>query len=293
MISKRFHIFLVLILLLSCFENKSVETAAAYEEEQPGLINTDLLKNEIVKILNDEYSNYAVYIYDLKNKIEIGINQTDIFYPASICKIPYAILILKDIDSGVLSFDDTIRLENSTVAYSFDYMANLPLNKDYEIEFYLSNLIQKSDNTAMMIIEKFLGGTDTVNERFKTELGITNFFRDPHTATALEIGKILKAIYYRTILSDSSSEYLLNLMRNPLPEYQDRIPAGLPEGIEAAHKIGQLSFPEGLVYEDAGIVFGDKTDYILVLLNKEVNKTEAVDKITRISSVVYGFFNQQ
>lgn len=198
-----FTIALLILLLENCFENnKSTETNSSFEEYAAcNTLISENLESEILSIIKNEYKNYAVYIYDLNNGDEVKINSSEVFYPASICKIPYAVLILKDIDSGILNFNDTILLERATIAYSYDYM------------------------------------------------------------------------------------------ENTLPEHQDRIQEGLPEGVETAHKIGQLSFPEGMVYQDAGIIFGENTDYILVILNRAVNKNEAIEKITKISSIVYYIIN--
>lgn len=53
---------------------------------------------------------------------------------------------------------------------------------------------------------------------FKNELDITNFFRDLHTKTAKEVGRILTGLYNYTLLSKESSTYLINLMKNALPK---------------------------------------------------------------------------
>ena len=64
-----------------------------------------------------------------------------------------------------------------------------------------------------------------------------------------------------------------------------KIPAGLPEGIESANKTGELSGIEN----DAAIVWGENTDYILVIMN-DYNYI-GTQPVADLSEMIYGLLN--
>jgi beta-lactamase class A len=65
--------------------------------------------------------------------------------------------------------------------------------------------------------------------------------------------------------------------------WEDRIPAGVPEGIRVSHKVGT----EIGVLADAGIVFAPKP-YVLVIMSKDVLEKEAKQALPEISRVIWG-----
>jgi len=64
--------------------------------------------------------------------------------------------------------------------------------------------------------------------------------------------------------------------------WEERIPAGVPEGVRVSHKVGT----EIGVIADGGIVFAPKP-YILVIMSKDVIEKEAKELLPRISGLIY------
>lgn len=226
------------------------------------------LENEITKILGDQEGKYAIYVYDLKRGQGFGINEEEIFYPGSTSKLPYAIITLKDVDSG---------------KYLLSY-----------VDFKLNSLIIHGSNTAMMDLEGMLGGNSVYNERVKNELGVDNIFRYPHVVQASDLGRLYIGIYHQEYLSESLNNYLLNLLLNTGPNYDNRIKQGLPveRGVTFAHKTGWVTTTGGgEAYNDSGIVYGEMTDYVIVVLDKNINKNDAIAMMKPISETVYDALN--
>jgi beta-lactamase class A len=252
------------------------------------------LKQQIQSVIAEEDVKYGIYIKNLKTNQVISINPNDTLPPASIYKVPLAILVLRDIDAGKLKLDQTFTLKSKNKTYTTDSMYYLPTGKAYPIETYLNYLIVNSDNTAMTSLEDLLGGVEKINQRLKTELGVKNFFRIPHETEAAEVGKVFEGIYAQSFLEKETNDFLLNLLKHTASHLQDRIPAGVPasEGIEVAHKIGYISTGAGASFEDAGIVYSPKADYVIVTLNQDVREDEARIKIQEISRLTYKFFSE-
>lgn len=77
---------------------------------------------------------------------------------------------------------------------------------------------------------------------------------------------------------------MLNLMLKQ--ERRWKIPAGLPSGVKSANKTGETDSYQ----HDAAIVFGKKTDYVIVVFSR-VGEYSGINGIKKISRMVYDYLN--
>jgi beta-lactamase class A len=255
--------------------------------------NLESLNQQILSILSNEQDLYAFYIYDLKNNKELSHNETISKPPASISKIPYAILTLRDIQSEKHSLDSTYPIQESYKPYETDGMYFYPNGSQVKLSEYLERLITQSDNTAMEHLEAHLGGYEEVNRRIKDELGLENLTKYPHETNAENVKEMFKKIYFQEYLDEEHNEYLLNLLMNTDSRFDDRIVEGVANKPDAkvAHKIGQIDTDNGQTYHDAGIIYGKNTDIIIVVLNEDIDPQKAKTKISDITKLVYETLN--
>ena len=226
------------------------------------------LEKDVEAILGNQKPHYAVYVYDLKREQSFGINEEEIFAPGSTSKLPYAIIALRDVDKG---------------RYSRSY-----------VDPILTKLIIHGSNTAMMELESMLGGNSAYNARVRNELKVDNIFRYPHNVQASDLGRLYIGIYHQEYLSKSSNDFLLYLLLNTGPSYDNRIKQGLPKdkGVKFAHKTGWVTTaPSGEAYNDSGIVYGEETDYVIVVLDKNIDRNAAIVMMKPISEKVYKALN--
>lgn len=255
-------------------------------------IDIAALYSQINTVMGRNANSVAYSILDTERDITLEHNAEELFLPASITKLPYALLVLHDIDQGKYSLNDTIPVSARNKAYESDEMYFIANGTELTIQEYLEYLIQESDNTAMTHLEDFLGGYETFKTRVKNELGIDTFWRFPNegtTATGLEI---LKIIYGSEYLTQKSRGFLIDTMINTNEKYHNRIKAGVAEPSKVAHKIGNLVSDFGLAISDAAIVFGASTDLLIVIMTKDmINETIAAEIIAEITELVYTFTN--
>jgi beta-lactamase class A len=258
----------------------------------PKPLPVDAIKARISQEIGDEIRNVSYYIHDTNREQSITWQETEVFIPASITKIPYALLLLRDIDSGTRSLDDVFPVSDGLKAYPTDEMYSLPAGTQLTLQDYLEYLIKYSDNTAMTHLEYVLGGYTQVQTRIKEELDIESFFRDPSEGTAHDAFKLLHNIYNEVYVTSSSNLLLIELMSDSLPRYDNRIVAGSPKNAQVAHKIGNLVSENGLVVNDAGIVFGEHNDIIIVVMTKDmINETRGSEIIETITSIATSELN--
>ena len=167
-----------------------------------------------------------------------------------------------------------------------------------QVDADVHSMITISDNSASNRLTKLLGGGDAVKgmdavNAFAKSLGCTHtelnrlMLEDnglQNYVSAADCAAILKAIYTGTCVNAEYSAIMLEHLKEQ--QVNNRIPAGIPNGTEVAHKTGDLS---GLSCGDVGIVLGPKTDYIIcVICNDPYTDSGAAAKIVEISQQVYG-----
>ncbi len=94
-------------------------------------------------------------------------------------------------------------------------------------------------------------------------------------------------LYSGTLVSPSSSQRFMDLLKDQ--RVNNRLPQGLPAGTVIAHKTGDL---DGVVH-DAGIVYGPKTDYIVVVTSGPWNTPgNAPSMFADLSQKLWNYFEQ-
>lgn len=189
----------------------------------------------------------------------------------------------------------------------YDAIESKELERTQEIEDLMYNMICYSSNPDANRLLALLGngsyeqGIEKVNQYIDREefTGSTheyNGFNDSSTildsehfnqVSAKDCGILLEQIYRRTFGSRTVCNEIEELMLNQNTRY--KIPAGLPEGIAVGNKTGEMDTVEN----DAAVIYGEKSDYILCILSSDWDsKNEAITHIAELSSVVYDFFSE-
>jgi beta-lactamase class A len=254
--------------------------------------NTQLssLKSQITDILGEEIDKYGVFVSTSSTNI-LDINGDNLIVPASVSKIPIAVMVFRDIDIGKYDLKKTLPVLDSNKAYESDALWSYQNGTELTIEEYLKKMLQNSDNTAMNTLERSFGGYEVVNQRLKDEFGVEDFSRNPYRSKSNSVGKLLSQIIFGDVLSGESRSKLIAIMSDIPDQFQDRIASGVPKGIKVAHKIGQDRTEFGYSYNDAGIVFGQKKSFVIVILNQGVDEEIAISKIRKITEITYAYLN--
>jgi len=110
---------------------------------------------------------------------------------------------------------------------------------------------------------------------------------DKYTS-ASDVAKLLVRLYNKELLSPNSSTAFIDLLKQQ--KVRDRLPRGLPAGTVMANKNGELY---GYMH-DAGVVYGAKAEYIIVLMTGEwANPTaQSLPIFKQVSQDVWGFLAQ-
>jgi beta-lactamase class A len=203
------------------------------------------------------------------------------FVAASLYKLGVLLRVESLVDSGTLSYDDTITIEDEdvTVDGSNEYPGTV-----LTIDQALEEMITYSDNGAALALLRVYGA-HAANAALAAA-GIAGFHvaendDEDHVVTARAVGTFFDLLATRRLLSSAASERMLaRLERQTI---NDRLPRDLPDDVAVAHKTGDLV---GLIH-DAGLIGTPSGPRIAVVLTSGGTEADAKDLIARIGADVY------
>ena len=261
---------------------------AAWQELQ------ERVKSEISRFKGET----AIIIKNLETGWEFSHDRDKLFPAASLTKVPLMAASFLAAEQGRIRLDRKIALKSSDKLTGSGSLKNMPAGVTFSVERLIGLMIYDSDNTATNIVTNLVG-IDYLNKAFKgfglknTKLSrkIADYkLRDKgveNYTTADDMNLLLEKMYTGRLVNKNISEQCMRLLK--LTRANDRIPRYLPDEITVAHKTGL----ERGVCHDAGIVFTNNGDFIIVALTSHSNPNSNSSKefIARVSLLAYEYFD--
>jgi beta-lactamase class A len=241
----------------------ATEIAAALVAEDRALVQT------VSQFVASAGAPTFIVVKDLKTGA-VSTNASDTpLTSASLYKLFVAHGIYSMIDNGKLKLTDRVPGTSSSVNEC------------------LTAMITVSDNTCGEALQAVLGVEQYDTALHQYGFSHTSFGASPNATSAGDVALLLERLYNGTLLGPSSSEQFLGLLK--AQRVNNRLPQGLPAGTTIAHKTGDL----GNFTHDAGIVYGPKTNYLVVLMSGPWNNVNAAPaKFAELSQKLYAQLNQ-
>lgn len=295
-----FLCFLITLLLLSILqilarvnetrENTVLSTIVSPLESVIDEVRRSSKLPEIVEeVLEGEDGKYAVYIENLKTGEVYEKNSSEQFASASLYKLWVMGETYRQIINGRVLKNRVMSDDVAKINERFNIATEAAELKEGEISMTvdeaLYDMIANSDNYSALLLSQTIRLSNVTD--FMEEYGYEDSHLDPPTTTASDIARFYRQLYNKDIINDAVSTEMMALLKDQT--WNDRIPKYLPEDIVIAHKTGEL---DG-VKHDAGIVFTDQGDYIIVLLSDTDSQQNAAEVEARISEAVYEYFKNQ
>ncbi|MDH7944990.1 class A beta-lactamase-related serine hydrolase [Pseudohongiella sp. SYSU M77423] len=175
------------------------------------------------------------------------VGSTESYPPASTIKMLLIATLMQQVDSGMLSLEDTTVVVQDDIVGGYGEIQNEPVPNEVTLRRLADLTVTVSDNTATNVLVDVVG-YDAM-QRLADELGlkIMQFGRKMFEAatppekenyiTAEDSIQLLKAIYDGSFLSDESRQTIIDWMS--AQTVKTKIGAGVPEGTPIAHKTGE------------------------------------------------------
>lgn len=259
------------------------------------------LQSEIEEIIRTEKESnkveyVSVYFRDLANGPVFGIDEYEDFAPASLLKLPLALvyMVIGEKEPDLFSRKITFEGSDSKFVQSFDD-SDLVKGSVYSIEELLSVMIAHSDNDAYQILYSYITshyGEKIIYETY-LELGILS----PKDAfdeviSVRRYGSIFRALYNASLINVEFSEKLLSWLANST--FTEGLVSSIPREIHVAHKFGERTLQNGAKqFHDCGIIYYPENPYLLCVMSQGHDFDSLIKLISRISAFVYDEFNSR
>ena len=237
------------------------------------------------KIIGDWADNYkfsaTVEVREVNGaKRSASYHANDSIVTGSTFKVYVAYAILHAIEQGNYRMSTKLSDGNTVQADMYDMIVNSDNNAARALGFQL----------GWPAIDSLIASQGAINTNLNNYVGSnTTPVGDKHS-TAADLALILQKLQAGELLSAANTQYLLQLMETQ--NYRSAIPAGVPSGVTVADKPGWLTPADGIyeyVWNDAAIVYGPKSTYILVITT---NGNSSTAPLANLSKQIYNYLEQ-
>ena len=269
-----------------------------------------------LQILDSIHSHEGEFAVAFKMLDSIGhsifVNKSKVFHAASTMKTPVMIEAFRQMEQGSFNLNDSLLVTKSFRSIVDSSWYELSLTDDSEPELYqflgqkqsarilVELMITQSSNLANNILIGQLGAdqiTRTMNELGAGGMKVLRGVEDlkafdiglNNTTDALSLMVIFEKLAKHEVVSHAASQEMIDILKRQ--QFNDVIPALLPEQVVVAHKTGSISG----VHHDSGIVFlPDGRSYVLVLLSNNLPDFEQGTRLLQhISKMIYEYVRDE
>ena len=263
-------------------ENRAVKNV----QHAPKAVDEEELTAQTVQIIGDTKNHLAVYFLRPDREIEPFIYRSQQMAPASMIKLFVMAKTMQDVHDGKLSLDEKITIKKNDAVGGAGVTTWYNAGEQRTIEQLMTVMITDSDNTATNILIDRLGkqninqylqqqGFDDTVLVYKMMMGRKG--KKKNLSSVRDIGRLLSRLYYHQLVGEQEDKLMLDILRQQ--HDKECFPAALPD-YEIAHKTGEVND----VYVDGGIFFGQKEDFVLVILsNGKAGRSDAIEKMQNLA----------
>lgn len=121
-----------------------------------------LLQKELADLERLYPDHFGVFLKDLNTGEEISHRAQENWYLASTVKIPIAIVVLQDVDSGKIALDQIVQIQPEDYVDGNGPLNSLKAGTSVTIRYLIEQMLTLSDNTASDILIDLVG-LDRIN----------------------------------------------------------------------------------------------------------------------------------
>ena len=273
--------------------NPLLECDSANFAQDPNLFS---IKEKLIAYLNQAKSNSqitfaSIYYRDLNNGPWIGINEKELFSPASLVKVPIMITYLKLVEKDPNLLKQLLTYPSSLppTRQSITPLQTLEIGNTYTIEDLINKMIIYSDNKAYDLLNSHLDSKLVIKTYDDLGVDISKGLTDPsgNILSVRDYASFFRLLYNSSYLSKDLSEKALEILSQV--NYRDGLVAGIDPKITVAHKFGER------VYEstgekqlhDCGIVYLPGKPYLICVMTRGQDFAKLSTFIQEISRLVF------
>jgi beta-lactamase class A len=255
-------------------------------EEQSRLIfNFEPLETGIKDYISKKDGKIGVYLLNLRDGATLEVNDEILFEPASLNKLPIAILTFRDIEKGKISLDSEILIEEDFIDSSSGTLFQ-KLGQKITIKKAVDEMLINSDNTAAKALleridkEEWFAFSKYL-DYYEEE---ANIYKTSPEANV----NLFTSLYLSTILKKENSEYILQkLTESSFPIHQL---SNIPSDVKIAQKFGTYYNEGERYYHNCGIMYvSEESRFAYCIMTEGIKSGDAELAIGKIAESIYEY----
>lgn len=253
------------------------------------IINFTQLRETMNSYYNEQEIPLGVYFEYLPTGASVGVKDQLQVEIGSLAKVPAVMGIYKEIEKGNLKLTDVLTVKEENLDDRFGELWKEGAGKELTVEQAIKFTLEQSDNTAASVLTSSLT-SETLSEVFN-ELDLPKTRTGPFPVMSPKsYASVFRNLYLSAYLNNDSSNAILGDLTET--NFNDKLPAGVPDSVKVAHKIGVFRIADTQdIYSDCGIVYVPDRPYILCIMVAAPEDT-ARKEIIAYSKMVYSFVSQ-
>lgn len=240
--------------------------------------------------------NMGIYFEYLPSGTSIGVNEKEIFFSASLIKIPVVMRTYRLIEEGSLRADQEVTVEQKFIDKNFGTLWEKGPGAKVTVNELIVKTLTESDSTAYNILgditqshEKTEGGTRLTSDVYNYLDIPFDRIGNQYGISPKAFGSVLRSLYLSAYLPYQTSNHILELMSQST--FKKWLPEPIPQDVKVAHKYGVYvgDISAQLVHSDCGIVYYPKRPYLLCVMINTGDKMVAEQNIRAVSKLAFDF----
>lgn len=225
----------------------------------------------------------SVVVHNLRDGRYAAVNESQVWYAASTFKAAVMLAAYQKKDSGKLDFDELVTLDEKYVQDDLGTLEYLELEKDDQLTVRdaVKGMIVVSDTALATLMTEKIGSNDIDSALDGVGATVMTVNDRALPTTALDLTQLMTAIAAGQGVSAQSRDEMLSLLAQEW--FTQGIIAGLPAGVQYAHKSGSLNDN----VHDTAIVWGPAGPYVITVMT---DGSSGWEPIAAVSAAVYSYF---
>lgn len=236
---------------------------------------------------NGEADEVSVYLRVFGNPKWMSINESVLYSPGSLLKVPELIAFYKlnEEKPGYLdkkiTYSAPIKNDRSTTFNS----KQIEIGKSYSIRDLLFYMIVYSDNQATLLLNNELD-KNFFNKIF-TDIGLSvpDYNKGDYPMNVRNYSLFLIELFNASYLNLQDSETCLSLLSKS--DFKEGLLSGVPEKCPTAHKFGEGGTSGQPNFSESGIIYCGKSPYLLTIMTKGKDMKQLPVVSAKISKKVF------
>lgn len=261
------------------------------------------LVNKIRSLTEQSSGTWGIVLEDLDTGEKWVSNGDELFYAASVIKVPIMAAVFSAVERAELTLTDPIILKEEDFVGGSGVLQHLTPGTSLSIKDVVMLMIIQSDNTATNILIDQVGREHIVQTMEEAGMEKSTFYNklmmnNPNPKgfnqiTANDIGKLLTLMATVELVSEKASKQMIAMMKKQ--QIKDCLPEKLPSPYsnfnngmtpwELAHKTGWIPGTR----HDVGIFYVGERKLIATVLSKEEDDLVSKQILAEIGEAIYNY----